>query len=318
MNCDLLQMGQTDTLLDFGQEECIDFGQENNIPENNFSELEMAANMIALENYQPVSYFMPMFKDTNLIKDAVYRMFRSARIKHRIKYIYLSRSTYLYNVQDVCSLFKDIDYTKLPATRKHGQRISPQTRKMAAKFYTDGYGASATAKALNMSEYVVQQSRHMFYDADIGIKKRYAAKQKQAEQLYLEGYSFKDIADKVGLAVRSITKHLKKQSIPRRRDRAADFEQQLIKCYNVGVSITALCKKFNVHSKTLKKCFLKHNVASYKPAKKLTEECKQQIITMRKQGASWKYISDTLHVSPSSVQKYLNKEGLITNYRTRT
>lgn len=318
MNCDLLQMGQTDTLLDFGQEECIDFGQENEISENNASELEMAANMVALENYQPISYFMPMFKNTNLTETAVYMRFRYARIKHRIKYIHLSRSVHLYNVQDVCRIFKDIDYTKLPATRKRGQRISPQTKKMAAKFYIDGYGASTTAKALNMSEYMVQQSRHMFYDEDIGIKKRYADKQKQAEQLYLEGYPIKDIADKVGLAVRSITKHLKKQNIPRRRDLSTDFEQQLVECYNAGTSIIGLCKKFHIHHKTIKKCLLKYNVASYKPAKKLTEEGRQQIVTMRKQGASWKCIGDTLQVSLTTVRKYLAKEGLIINHRTHT
>lgn len=313
MNCDLLQMGQTDTLLDFGQEECIDFGQENNIPENNASELEIAASMIALENYQPISYFRPMFKDNSLTANAVYSRFRQARIKHRIKYIRLSRAVYLYNVQDVFGLFiKDIDYTKLPTTRKRRQRISPQTRKMAAKFYTDGYGASATAKALNMDATEVQKARRMFYDADIGIKKRRAAKQKQAEQLYLEGYSFKDIADKVGLSVRSITRHLKNQNIPRRRDRPADFEQQVVECYNAGMVITDLCKKFHADCNTIKKCLLKHSVYSYKPAKKLTEECKQQIVTMRKQGASWKCIIDTLHVTPTTVQKYLAESGLIT------
>lgn len=319
MNCDLLQMGQTDALLDFGQEErigfgqeeCIDFGQENNIPENNSSELEMAATMVALENYQPISYFRPMFKDNNLTASAVTMRFHYARIKHRIKYIRLSRSVYLYNVQDVCRLFKDIDYTKLATTRKGGQRISTQTRKMVAKLYAEGYGVSATAKAFNMDITEVQKARHMFCDADVGINKRYAAKRKQAEQLYLEGYLLKDIADKVGLTVRAITRHIKKQNIPRRRDRASDFEQQVVECYNAGTAIRDLCKKFHTECKTITKCLLKHNVDAYKPAKKLTEECKQQIITMRKQGASWKYISDTLHVSISTVNKYLAESGLI-------
>ena len=223
MNCDLLQMGQTDTLLNFGQEECIDFGQENNIPENNSSELEMASTMVALENYQSISYFRPMFKNTNLAANSVYSWFQQARIKHRIKYIRLSRSVCLYNVQDVCRILKDIDYTKLPATRKSGHRISTQTKKMAAKFYADGYGIAATAKALNMSKCAVLRARHMFCPKDAGILERCASKRKQAEQLYLEGYSLKDIADKVGLSVSTITGHIKKQNIPRRRDRAADF-----------------------------------------------------------------------------------------------
>lgn len=311
MNCDLLQMGQADTLLNLGQEECIDFGQENNIPENNSSELEMAANMIALENYQPGSYFIPMFRDNNLTASTVYNRLYEARIKHRIKYIRLSSATYLYNVQDVFGLFKDIDYTKLPTNRKRGQRISMQTRKVAAKFYADGYGVAATAKALNINKNAIQQARHMFCDKDVGINKRYAAKRKQSEQLYLEGYSFKDIADKVGLDVRTITRHLKKQNIPRRRDRAADFEQQLVKCYNEGASIKYMCKKFNINSETLKKRLLKHIANSYKTRKILSEECKQQIVTMRAQGASWKCIIDTLHVSPTTVQKYLAESGLI-------
>jgi transposase-like protein len=328
-------MGQTDTLLDFGQEECIDFGQEecidfgqeecidfgqeNNIPENNSSELKMAASMIALENYQPAGYFIPMFKDTNLSAYSIYERFHRARIKHRIKYIRLNRSLYLYNVQDVFGLFiKDIDLTKLPATRKRGQRISPQTRKMAAKFYTDGYGVSTTAKALNMSARVVQQSRHMFSDADVGIKKRYAAKRKQAEQLYLEGYPLKDIAAKVGLSVGTINRHIKNQNIPRRKDRAADFEEQLIKCYNAGTVIDDLRKKFHVDYSTIKKCLLKHDPNAYKSRNTLSEECKQQIVTMRTQGASYKCIRDTLHVSRSTIRKYLTKAGLITNDTTHT
>lgn len=305
-------MGQTDTLLDFGQEEFVDFGQENNIPENNSSELEIAANMIALENYQPVGYFRPMFKDNSLTANAVYMKFYYARIKHRIKYIRLSRATYLYNVQDVFDLFiKDIDLTKLPATRKGGQRISPHTKKMVAKLYAGGYGVSATAKALNMDATEVQKARHMFCTKDAGINKRYAAKRKQAEQLYLEGYPIKDIADKVGLSIGTVNKHIKNQNIPRRRDRAVDFEQQVVECYNAGTVIRDLCKKFHVDCRTIKKCLLKHSVDSYKPAKKLTEECKQQIVTMRAQGASWKCIRDTLHVSPTTVQKYLAESGLI-------
>lgn len=313
MNCDLLQMGQTGTLLDFGQEEYIDFGQENNIPENNASELEMAANMIALETYQPCSYFMPMFKDNNLTADAIYHRFKLARIKHRIKYIRLSRSLYLYNVQDVCRIFKDIDYTKLPATRKSGQRISTQTRKMAAKFYADGYGIAATAKALNMTKRAVLRARHMFCAKDAGILERCAAKRKQAEQLYLEGYMLKEIADKVGLSLTTIKNHIKKTNIPRRRprERAADFEQQVVKCYNAGTIIRDLCKKFHVDCRAIKKCLLKHGVNSYRPIERISEECKQQIVTMRAQGASWKCIRDTLHVSRSTIRKYLIKSGLI-------
>jgi transposase-like protein len=305
-------MGQTDTLLDFGQEEFVDFGQENNIPENNSSELEMASTMVALENYQPVGYFMPMLKDTNLTANAVYGRFRQARIKHRIKYIRLSRVVYLYNVQDVCRLFKDIDYTKLPTARKSGQRISTQTRKMAAKLYVDGYGIAATAKALNTTTRMVLRARHMFCPKDAGIRERCASKRKQAEQLYLEGYKLREIADKVGLGLTTIKRHIKNQNIPRRKDRAADFEEQLIKCYNAGTVIDDLRKKFHIHYTTLKKCFLKHNVDSYKPAKKLTEECKHQIVAMRKQGASWKCIRATLHVSHTTIQKCLAESGLIT------
>lgn len=311
MNCDILQMGQTDTLLDFGQEEFVDFGQESNIPENNSAELEMAATLVALENYQPVGYFMPMFKSTNLTANAVYSRFQQARIKHRIKYIRLSRSVYLYNVQDVCRIFKDIDYTKLPAARKSGQRISTQTRKMAAKFYADGYGISATAKALNMTKRAVLRARHMFCDKGDGILERCATKRKQAEQLYLEGYTLKEIADKVGLSLTTIKSHIKKTNIPRRRDRAADFEQQLVKCYNTGMLIKDLCKKFHTDSRTVKKCLLKHDANSYRSKDRLSEECKQQIVTMREQGASWKCIRDTLHVSSSTIRKYLIKSGLI-------
>ena len=310
MNCDLLQMGQTDTLLDFGQEELVDFGQENNIPENNSSELEMAATMVALENYQPVSYFMPVLN--HLTAKAVYSRLQRARTERNIKYIRLSHSVCLYNVQDVCRLFKDIDYTKLPATRKRGQRISTQTRKMAAKFYADGYGIAATAKALNMNESAVQQARHMFCAKDAGILERYAAKRKQAEKLYLEGYMLKEIVDKVDLAMGTITRHIKKQNIPRRRDRAADFEQQVVKCYNTGMVITDLCKKFHVDYSTIKKCLLKHDPNAYKSRNTLSEECKQQIVTMRAQGASYKCIRDTLHVSITTIRRYLTKAGLIT------
>lgn len=314
MNCDLLQMGQTDTLLDFGQEECIDFGQESAITFNDLSELEIVAAMSNLEEYKYTSYIVPAFPETVRRSTARQRL-RYLRCRNKIRFL-KDGTLYLYNVLDVIRNVPDIDINKLVTLCPTCNYKSPTTRENLIGSYKSKESLKCILKTFNVTKTTFYRTlRRHNVSAYRNRKKLESDKQQEIVRMYLNGNIQSEISMKLNIPYTTVHKYINlaiQQGIiaPIRHPR--DHIQTVLRYYESGMSTTAISEKLKL-SKTSIRRYLKNNKVKLrrKSTTRLSKEKVDTILKLYKENMLINDIAKFLNIAWSTVCKYLIREGLI-------
>lgn len=321
MNCDLLQMGQTDTLLDFGQEECIDFGQESAITSNDLSELEMVAAMSDLEEYKYASYILSAFPETVKRPTAVARL-RYLRCHNKIRFL-KDGVLYLYNVLDVIRNVPDIDINKLVTLCPSRNHQSPTTRENLVGGYKSKENIKCILKTFNVSKTTFYRIlKHHDIAARRNRKKLNADIQQEIVRMYLNGSTKTKISANLNIAESTVHKYIsraERQGVVGRITRPREHIQTILRYYKSGMSANAISKKLKI-SRTAVVRHLKNSKIKirHKPTARFSKEKVDTILKLYKENMTMSSIAKFLNISWSTVRKYLTKEGLITNDTTHT
>lgn len=309
MNCDLLQMGQTDTLLDFGQEEYIDFGQENEIPERNLSELKMSADLLQCTEYQPFQWFWSIFKHTGKRYDTLHRFILNRHKKNKIKALRCTKSVRLYRVVDVINAFAELGIHPGEHAPKYIQ-TPPNARAVILHYYMQGHTAKEVATAFGTNQSVIYslKTRSMpgvVKERSCEIRKEVLA----AVKMYEQGHSFADIKQNTALGKDTVRYWTRKFGITRtRKIITPETKQAIVNQYKSGKPIKAICEDFHVSPDTVTTIVSQFGLTFRKT--RVTPQLIRKMISLFKKGMSLSKISATVNLNRNSVAKYLSEKGV--------
>lgn len=311
MSCDLLQMGQTDTLLDFGQEECIDFGQENTIGSNDVSELAMVATMSDLEEYKYASYIVPAFPETVSRSSAAERL-RCLRCRNKIRFLKDGR-LYLYNVRDVIRNVPDIDINKLVTLCPAHKHRSPTTRENLIDGYKSKKPLKCVLNTFNVTTTTLYRTLRRHNVPSYRYRKKLNTDEKQEIiRMYLNGSTQMEISTQLNIAYATVHRHISlstRQGVIAPIRRARDHIQTILQYYKSGMSAVAISEKLKISKHTVFKYLKKNKVkTNNKPNVRLSKEKVDAIFKLHRENISIRAIAKSLNISSISVYRYLTKK----------
>ena len=309
MNCDLLQMGQTDTLLDFGQEEFIDFGQENEIPERNLSELKTSADLLQCTQYQPFQWFWSIFKHTGKRYNTLHRFIFRRYNKNKIKALHGTKYVLLYRVVDVINAFAELGIHPGEHSPKYRQ-TPPNGQAAILHYYMQGHTAKEVATAFGTSQRAVYslKTRSMpgvVRERSCEIRKEVLA----AMKMYEQGHSFADIKQNTAIGKYTVRYWTRKFGITRTQKRITPATKQaIVNQYKSGKPIKAICEDLHVCYTTVSATVSQFGLTSR--CTRVTPQHIRKMISLFKKGMSISKISATVNINRTSVAKYLIEKGV--------
>jgi DNA-binding CsgD family transcriptional regulator len=314
-------MGQTDTLLDFGQEECIDLGQESAITSNDLSDLEMVAAMSDLEEYKYASYILSAFPETVRRPTAVARL-RYLRYHNKIRFL-KDGVLYLYNVLDVIRNVPDIDINKLVTLCPARKHKSPTTRENLVGSYESKENVKCILKTFNVTKTTFYRTlRRHNVAASRGREKLNVDIQQEIVRMYLNGSISTEISAKLNVSATAVRKYIRlaeRQGVINPIIRPREHIQTVLRYYKSGMNAIEISEKLKL-SRTSVRRYLRNSKLKlrHKSTARFSKEKVDTILKLYKENMTMSSIAKFLNISWSTVRKYLTKEGLITNDTTHT
>lgn len=309
MNCDLLQMGQTDTLLDFGQEEYIDFGQENEIPVRNLSELKTSADLLQCTQYQPFQWFWSIFKHAGKRYNTLHRFIFNRHKKNKIRTLSCTKYVLLYHVVDVINAFAELGIYPDEHSPKYTQ-TPPNARANILSYYMQGHTAKEVAAAFGMSQRAVYTLKNRILPGI--VRERPCEIRKEvltALKMYEQGHSFVDIKQNTALGEYTVRYWARKFGITRTQKRIAPATKQaIVNQYKSGKPIKAICEDLHVCYTTVSATVSQFGLTSRYT--RVTPRHIRKMISLFKKGMSISKISATVNINRTSVTKYLIEKGV--------
>ena len=309
MNCDLLQMGQTDTLLDFGQEEYIDFGQENNIPDRNLSELQTSADLLQCMEYQPFQWFWSIFKYTGKRYNTLHRFIFRRYKKNKIKALSCTKYVLLYRVVDVINAFAELGIHPAEHSPKY-THTPPNARDVILHHYMQGHTAKEVATAFRTSQRAVytlktREKQGVERERSCEIRKEVRA----ALKMYEQGHSFASIKQHTAIGKYTVRYWTRKFGITRAQKRIAPATKQaIVNQYKSGKPIKAICEYLHVCYTTVSATVSQFGLTSR--CTRVTPRHIRKMISLFKKGMSISKISATVNINRTTVTKYLIEKGV--------